>query len=122
MKSAVQAELTIPVQTRYVFPIYLGRVERHVSSVPIFLTELIYIYICIYFSGLRRKFGEGSIESWPRRAWRSHFSERGCRRSTFAHLAEKTSPNMHPSPSWTAAETRRQVVQVRSLEDHEAGS
>jgi E3 ubiquitin-protein ligase SHPRH len=45
MKSAVQAELTIPVQTRYVFPIYLGRVERHVSSVPIFLTELIYIYV-----------------------------------------------------------------------------
>jgi E3 ubiquitin-protein ligase SHPRH len=34
MKSAVQAELTIPVQTRYVFPIHLGRVERHVSSLP----------------------------------------------------------------------------------------
>jgi hypothetical protein len=31
MKSAVQAELTIPTQTRYVFPIFLGRVERHVS-------------------------------------------------------------------------------------------
>ncbi|KAH9068111.1 SNF2 family N-terminal domain-containing protein [Lactarius deliciosus] len=30
VKSAVQAELTIPTQTRYVFPIYLGRVERHV--------------------------------------------------------------------------------------------
>ncbi|KAI9509909.1 SNF2 family N-terminal domain-containing protein [Russula earlei] len=30
MKSAVQAELTIPAQTRYVFPIYLGKVERHV--------------------------------------------------------------------------------------------
>jgi hypothetical protein len=33
MKSAVQAELTIPVQTRYVFPIHLGRVEQHVSTV-----------------------------------------------------------------------------------------
>ncbi|KAH9964865.1 SNF2 family N-terminal domain-containing protein [Russula dissimulans] len=30
MKSAVQAELTIPVQTRYVFPIHLGKVERQV--------------------------------------------------------------------------------------------
>ncbi|KAI9435845.1 SNF2 family N-terminal domain-containing protein [Lactarius indigo] len=30
VKSAVQAELTIPTQTRYVFPICLGRVERHV--------------------------------------------------------------------------------------------
>lgn len=30
MKSAVQAELTIPTQTRYVFPIFLGRIERHV--------------------------------------------------------------------------------------------
>ncbi|KAF8259089.1 SNF2 family N-terminal domain-containing protein [Lactarius quietus] len=30
VKSAVQAELTIPTQTRYVFPIFLGRVERHV--------------------------------------------------------------------------------------------
>jgi E3 ubiquitin-protein ligase SHPRH len=31
MKSSVQAELTIPAQTRYVFPIHLGKVERHVS-------------------------------------------------------------------------------------------
>jgi hypothetical protein len=38
MKSAVQAELTIPTQTRYVFPIFLGRVERHVSFVFIRLT------------------------------------------------------------------------------------
>ncbi|KAI9456133.1 SNF2 family N-terminal domain-containing protein [Lactarius psammicola] len=30
VKSAIQAELTIPTQTRYVFPIYLGRIERHV--------------------------------------------------------------------------------------------
>ena len=36
MKSAVQAELTIPPQTRYVFPIHLGRVERHVSTLPSF--------------------------------------------------------------------------------------
>ena len=33
MKSAVQTELTIPTQTRYVFPIFLGRIERHVSFV-----------------------------------------------------------------------------------------
>lgn len=46
MKSAVQAELTIPVQTRYAFPIHLGRVERHVSSVPTRLAgELTYVYI-----------------------------------------------------------------------------
>jgi len=31
MKSTVKAELTIPAQTRYVFPIHLGKVERHVS-------------------------------------------------------------------------------------------
>ncbi|KAH9986179.1 hypothetical protein BJV74DRAFT_878530 [Russula compacta] len=30
MKSAVRTELTIPVQTRYVFPIHLGKVERHI--------------------------------------------------------------------------------------------
>ncbi|KAI0246671.1 SNF2 family N-terminal domain-containing protein [Lactifluus subvellereus] len=30
MKAAVKDELTIPVQTRFVFPIHLGRVERHV--------------------------------------------------------------------------------------------
>jgi hypothetical protein len=34
MKSSVQAELTIPAQTRYVFPIHLGKVERHVSCLP----------------------------------------------------------------------------------------
>lgn len=34
IKSAVQAELTIPAQTRYLFPIHLGRVERHVSTLP----------------------------------------------------------------------------------------
>jgi hypothetical protein len=37
MKSAVKGELTIPVQTRFVFPIYLGRVERHVNSASIYL-------------------------------------------------------------------------------------
>lgn len=31
MKSTVQAELTIPRQTRYLLPIELGRIERHVS-------------------------------------------------------------------------------------------
>jgi len=45
MKSAVQAELTIPAQTRYVFPIHLGKVERQVSSLSISLTaELICIF------------------------------------------------------------------------------
>jgi E3 ubiquitin-protein ligase SHPRH len=39
MKSTVQAELTIPAQTRYVFPIHLGRVERHVSSLLTCLKE-----------------------------------------------------------------------------------
>ena len=32
MKSNVTAELTIPQQTRYLVPIELGRVERHVNS------------------------------------------------------------------------------------------
>ena len=36
MKSTVQAELTIPPQTRYVFPIHLGRVEQHVSFFSFF--------------------------------------------------------------------------------------
>lgn len=33
MKSAVKDELTIPEQTRYLVPIELGRVERHVRHV-----------------------------------------------------------------------------------------
>ena len=31
MKASVKDELTIPKQTRYLVPIELGRVERHVS-------------------------------------------------------------------------------------------
>jgi hypothetical protein len=57
MKLAVKDELTIPPQTRFVFPIYLGRVERHASSLPIYLVaRLMYA-----FSGLRRKPGERPV-------------------------------------------------------------
>lgn len=37
LKSAVKDELTIPEQKRYVVPIQLGRVERHVSSLSFLL-------------------------------------------------------------------------------------
>lgn len=46
MKSAVQAELTIPRQTRYLLPIELGRIERHVSiTLSMFSVELMRLQV-----------------------------------------------------------------------------
>lgn len=73
-------------------------------------------------SDLRRKHGKGSKPTWAGCTRHGYLTEWGGEHRTFAHLAEKTSPNMHSSSSRTAAEIWRQVIQVRSLEDHETGS
>jgi E3 ubiquitin-protein ligase SHPRH len=63
-KSSVQAELTIPAQTRYVFPIHLGKVERHVSSFVYLLTSnLICTFSCqVYDETFERVLAELGLD------------------------------------------------------------
>jgi len=55
MKSSVQAELTIPAQTRYVFPIHLGKVERHVSFCLPAMSDLICTVSCQVYDEIFEK-------------------------------------------------------------------
>lgn len=41
MKSTLEAELTIPQQTRYLVSIEMGRIERHVSPLKLLFKHLI---------------------------------------------------------------------------------
>jgi len=120
MKSAVQAELTIPAQTRYVFPIHLGKVERQVSSLSISLTaELICIFsFQVYDENLEKALLQLSLDA----RGGVHLAEQRGGHCPVAYLVEKASPNLHPSSGWAATKTRRQVLQARSPEEHEGSS
>jgi hypothetical protein len=94
MKSTVKDELTIPQQTRYLVPIELGRVERHVSTSNFCAFMLSYSYI---FTGLRPELRGGFARARFRRSRYCSFFRLGGRCGIAAVFAPQTEGYLYTS-------------------------
>lgn len=112
-KPMVRDELGIPEQTRYLVPIDLGRVEKHVSVLfPLFSTSFQWWSVLV----LQPEHGASSP--------RPGFRRSGCNRRRelvgpcfIEILDQKASGHLHPSPSWSTSEQRgkeRHLQEYRS--------